>query len=75
MRRQQPRNAGINFIHNHTPRLHWPFCVKVHGNGRCPLITTKTPTTKKTEKESTKNQNIFVKFQAPFSQKIINIHY
>ena len=38
------------------------------------LITIKTLITKKTKKESTKFQNIFVKFQAPnFSQKIINI--
>ena len=38
------------------------------------LITIKTLITKKTKKESTKIQNIFVKFEAPnFSQKIINI--
>ena len=39
------------------------------------LITIKTLTTKKT-KESTKiRNNFFVKFRAPFSQKIINIQY
>ena len=38
------------------------------------LITLKTLTIKKTKKELTEIRNIFfVKFQAPFSQKIINI--
>ena len=38
------------------------------------LITMKTPTMKKLRRNRQKFEIFFVKFQAPFSQKIINIH-